>query len=262
MEDIHVHPFFRELENSQKSLLEQLFEGKDWMFCLPKAETLEKGKVDKELISSHILKPEQDKKQFKTLTGRVATVNDVSVKLVGTRVNCSLLYTETYYDDDFRSFIILHIDQPLIASAVPSSRRGSMGTKGGGRVFPVPVERRTRKENELFLQAILGVRWKDAQAYLTRFLDQFNQGLVDTRRIEMNEVAQAIKGASQHILTRHVPGYGSKEISGTMSNFHKDIQVSLIACLLHSIYPSLIKHTSKLKGHKEANHAINSMFQN
>eukprot|EP00466_Bigelowiella_natans_P017175 jgi/Bigna1/80647/fgenesh1_pg.73_\ len=132
---------------------------------------------------------------------------------------CSLLYTETYYDDDFRSFLVLHIDTVLLKAN--DGNTGSKKTRHGGgssdkklssssnstaageaKTLSVPIERRTRKEHEWCLRTILGPKvWSDAKMFLKEFCQSLRKGLDAAQKIELTQVTTAIQNAIKHILT-------------------------------------------------------------
>jgi len=263
MEDVHSNPLFEALINNYHNYYEKLFQETGWMLCLPKADTTTTKRINETFVKRHVLKPpiavNHENSKFLDLEDTQVEVTDVTVRVLsGQRtVQSSLLYTETYYDDDFRSFLVLHIDSDLSSGREANKFAGSgKGSKMEKKSFSVPIERRTRKEHELCLKAALSPKaWRGVESFLSEFCSQFKQGLVDSKRVEMKHVARAISNAVNHVLSL------TRLTTEDTDNTELVLIASVQGYLLDYIYAVVVEHCAKIPGHKEANETIDSVLE-
>mmetsp|Transcript_27365 Transcript_27365/g.66546 ORF Transcript_27365/g.66546 Transcript_27365/m.66546 type:complete len:1034 (-) Transcript_27365:180-3281(-) len=303
MVDVHKNLLFKRLEAKFPGLQEKLFLGQDWMLCLPRSDILQHCTLDENFVSQHILhpcsKPEGDTKtdsdvpKFQNLNNCRVEVNDKFVRVFTPhgKVSCKLLYTETYYDEDFRSFLVLHTDTSLDSNGSIGSPNNAEGgkkksglkneneEKGSGKrrrssnqdgssssgaaktqkeISMPPIERRIKKEHEWCLKVILGRAWKGAESFLREFATQFSQGMTESKSLEMKDVTQAIRNAVEHVL-KQCPSTSS--ITKDPEETRNVIEASIQGFLLQSIYPVIVANRNKIAGHKVSNEAVDGILE-
>eukprot|EP00469_Lotharella_globosa_P015713 CAMPEP_0167828062 /NCGR_PEP_ID=MMETSP0112_2-20121227/11136_1 /TAXON_ID=91324 /ORGANISM="Lotharella globosa, Strain CCCM811" /LENGTH=170 /DNA_ID=CAMNT_0007731085 /DNA_START=41 /DNA_END=550 /DNA_ORIENTATION=+ len=119
--DVHSNPFFQYLDKHHQDTCEKLFVGDNWMLVLPKPQPNHRLKMSLELVLQHVLRPceatQKDSNKYQNLKDHDVEVTDSSIRNLANSAACKLLRTETYYDDDFRSFLVLHTNTPLLPTS-------------------------------------------------------------------------------------------------------------------------------------------------
>ncbi len=126
-----------------------------------------------------------------------------------------LLRTETFYDDDFNSFLILHIESSLTKRNVkrdtPSRRRRpriDATAPASTDVSDVRFERRTQFDHAMRLKGIIGAaRWDAVRSSLETVAEKFKKGLNGSLSEPFLDFAQAmetLKGEAKAALTARI----------------------------------------------------------
>lgn len=131
-EDINASPFFKALKRSK---LYANVERNCWLVCVPQLSSITGLKITQDILDVHVLQPSPYfQGEYITANNKTVTVEDGSITIASDlreHRTAKILFEESFYTKDSKSFRVLCIDSPLAgelktntASAVqlPSTR--------------------------------------------------------------------------------------------------------------------------------------------
>eukprot|EP00026_Physarum_polycephalum_P003976 Phypoly_transcript_03993.p1 GENE.Phypoly_transcript_03993~~Phypoly_transcript_03993.p1 ORF type:complete len:625 (+),score=138.54 Phypoly_transcript_03993:247-2121(+) len=113
-EDINVNPFFKILKRSK---LYALVERNCWLVCVPQTSSLAGLKITQDILDVHVLQPSPYfQGEYITANNKTVAVEDGTISVTNDlreHRTAKVLFEETFYTKDNKSFRVLCIDTPL-----------------------------------------------------------------------------------------------------------------------------------------------------
>jgi len=202
-EDLQSNPFFVFLQS--KIPLERIAD-RNFVVCVPAAGSLTKIKLDNQLLLAHLLAPTSTKDVYSTqVAGQLV---HVTADAVSTREGFSyhrtvpILAQETFYDDKFRSFQILHLAYPIVGPVSASYVRSLQPQE----ICPTPLIRRSLGEHAEVLLTVLGSKlMRELNLAMHKFTSEFLQSYLLVKGFEAatnDKISDFSTGLSNEFIKR------------------------------------------------------------
>ncbi|XP_066923620.1 ankyrin repeat domain-containing protein 27-like [Clytia hemisphaerica] len=123
-EDLQLNPFFKALTTKGKQIYQKATEERRTI-CIPRKGTTSRSHHNKQNFETYVLRQEQeDSDVYITNNGKEVKINGkfiVTIKGFNEVKSIQILFEETFYNKDDKSYHVLCINQPLVGTASTSS---------------------------------------------------------------------------------------------------------------------------------------------